>query len=137
MSENWRPAKRTHMVLKEAWAPLDQSAPALRTFFRIAELWGLSDKDQMDILDMGGVTFSRMKSSLALRLDKLARISHVLAIYKALQTLLPDAQAADGWVRRPNAVAPFGGRSALDLMVSGQFADLAAVREYLDGQVDS
>jgi hypothetical protein len=62
------------------------------------------------------------------------RISYVLGIYKALQVLLPDAAAADGWVRRPNAAPPFGGRSALERMLSGNVADLFLVRQYLDAQ---
>ncbi|MXY24977.1 MAG: DUF2384 domain-containing protein [Acidobacteria bacterium] len=36
---------------------------------------------------------------------------------------MPDEDAADEWVKRPNAAPPFGGRSALDRMMSGQVAD--------------
>ena len=64
----------------------------------------------------------------------LRRISYVLGIYRALQTLFPDEQAADEWVRRPNAASTFGGGSALDRMLSGQVADLYVVRQYLDAQ---
>jgi hypothetical protein len=37
-------------------------------------------------------------------------------------------------VRQPNNAAPFGGRSALERMLSGQVADLYVVRQYLDAQ---
>jgi hypothetical protein len=37
-------------------------------------------------------------------------------------------------VRRPNAASPFGGRSALERMLSGNVADLYEVRRYLDAQ---
>ena len=66
--------------------------------------------------------------------DTLERISYILGIYKALQLLLPDEQAADDWVKRPNAAPLFTGRSALDRMLSGQVADLFVVRQYLDAQ---
>ena len=66
--------------------------------------------------------------------DTLERISYILGIYKALQLLLPDEQAADDWVKRPNAAPLFAGRSALDRMLSGQVADLFVVRQYLDSQ---
>lgn len=66
--------------------------------------------------------------------DTLERISYVLGIYKALQILLPDPHAADGWVKRPNSASIFGGRSALDRMLSGQVADLFVTRQYLDAQ---
>ena len=67
--------------------------------------------------------------------DTLERISYVLGIYEALQILLPDERAADEWVKRPNSAAPFGGRSALERMSSGQVADLYVVRQYLDVQL--
>ena len=113
------------------------SGPALRAFFRIADLWGLSVEAQMTLL---GVTtrstfFSWKKDSEGvLSKDTLERISYVLGIYKALQILLPDGKAADEWVRRPNSAQPFGGRSALERMLGGQVADLFVVRQYLDAQ---
>ena len=49
-----------------------------------------------------------------------------------LQILLPQADAADAWIRKPNAAPLFGGRSALDRRLSGNVADLYVVRQYLD-----
>jgi hypothetical protein len=66
--------------------------------------------------------------------DTLERLSYLLGIYKSLQILLPDTRAADEWVRKPNDAAPFGGRSALERMLSGQVADLYVVRQYLDSE---
>lgn len=111
------------------------SGPALRTFFRIAERWGLSAEQQMTLLGVTTrSTFFKWKkdAEAVLPKDTLERISYVLGIYKALQILLPDETAADAWVKRPNAAPLFGGRSALDRMLSGQVADLFVVRQYLD-----
>ena len=113
------------------------SGPALRTFIRIAGLWGLSVEEQMTLLGTSArSTFFKWKRdpNVALPKDTLERISYVLGIYKALQILLPDEGAADEWVRRPNAAQPFGGRSALERMLSGQVMDLFVVRQYLDAQ---
>ena len=113
------------------------SGPALRTFFRIAELWGLSADEQMTLLGITArSTFFKWKkdADAVLPKDTLERISYVLGIYKALQILLPDEKAADTWVRRANTAPLFGGRSALDRMLSGQVADLFLVRQYLDAQ---
>ena len=112
------------------------SGPALRAFFGIADLWGLSVDQQMALL---GVTarstfFQWKKNGATLPKDTLERISYILGIYRALQVLLPNQEAADAWVKRPNTAHPFGGTSALDRMVSGQVADLYVVRQYLDGQ---
>jgi hypothetical protein len=113
------------------------SGPALRTFFRIAEAWRLSVEEQMTLL--GTTTRStffnwKKERKPILPKDTLERISYILGIYKALQILLPDEKAADEWVKRTNSAPIFGGRSALDRMLSGQVADLYIVRQYLDAQ---
>ena len=113
------------------------SRSALRTFLRIASLWGLSVDEQMTLLGVTArSTFFKWKKDLNTPLpkDTLERISYILGVYKALQILLPDEKAADEWVKRPNMAPPFGGRSALDRMLSGQVADLFVVRQYLDAQ---
>ena len=115
----------------------DLSGPALRTFFRIAELWGLTVDEQMTLLGVTArSTFFKWKKdqSVALPKDTLERISYILGIYKALQILLPDEKSADAWVRRPNEAPLFAGRPALARMLSGQVADLFVVRQYLDAQ---
>jgi hypothetical protein len=113
------------------------SGPALRTFFRIAERWGLSVDEQKTLLGVAASsTFYKWKRDPQVTLppDTLERISYILGIYKALQILLPDERAADAWVRKPNHAPPFGGKSALERMLSGHVSDLYVVRQYLDAQ---
>lgn len=113
------------------------SGPALRTFFRIAELWELSVDDQMTLLGVTArSTFFKWKKgpNTVLPRDTLERISYIVGVYKALQILLPNEKAADEWVKRPNEAPVFSGQSALDRMLSGQVADLFVVRQYLDAQ---
>jgi len=115
----------------------DLSGPALRTYFRIAEAWGLSVDEQMTLLGVTArSTFFKWKrnTDTVLPKDVLERISYVLGIYKALQILLPHERSADEWVKRPNTAPLFAGRSALERMLSGQVADLFVVRQYLDAQ---
>jgi hypothetical protein len=112
-------------------------AAGLRAFTRIADLWQLSIAEQMTLLGLSSrSTYFKWRKEPQVRLprDTLERISYILGIYKALQLLLPDTRAADEWVRRPNEAAVFGGRSALDRMLSGNVADLYIVRQYLDAQ---
>ncbi len=113
------------------------AGPALRTFFRIADAWKLSAGEARRILgDPPRSTFFLWKRTCEGQLsrDTLERVSYVLGIYKALQILLPDADAADAWIRKPNAAPILGGRPALDRMLSGNVADLFVVRQYLDAQ---
>ncbi len=113
------------------------ASAGLRAFFRIAEAWRLGVEEQITLLGSPGrSTYFKWKrdGATALPRDVLERISYILGIYKALQILLPEAGAADAWVRRPNQAAPFGGRSALERMLSGNVSDLYLVRQYLDAE---
>ncbi len=115
----------------------DVSRPALRTVFRILAAWRLSNREQIKLLgNPPKSTFYRWKQgeSAALSQDTLERLSYIFGIYSALQLLLPRADAADAWIKKPNTAPLFGGRSALERMLSGQVADLYLVRQYLDAQ---
>lgn len=134
------PARRATGSATGAATGIDRrglSGPALRTFFRIAGLWKLSTDQQMCLLGaMARSTFFKWKKdpNIVLPKDTLERISYIVGIYKALQILLPDEQAADEWITRPNDAPLFASQSALDRMLSGQVADLFLVRQYLDAQ---
>ena len=115
----------------------DLGGPALRAFFAIAERWQLRIVDQRRLLgDPPESTFYKWKREreASLGRDVLERISYVLGIFKDLEILFPEPARADAWVRAPNAAPTFGGRSALERMLSGNVADLYVVRQYLDAQ---
>jgi len=118
-------------------SPKNVSPPALRTAFRILAAWRLSNKEQIKLLgNPPKSTFYRWKQGegVVLSQDTLERLSYIFGIYSALQLLLPRPEAADAWIKKPNVAALFGGRSALERMLSGQIADLYVVRQYLDAQ---
>ena len=106
---------------------------ALRAFFRLVGLWGLSMAEARVLLGRPSrATLYNWKAGKVKSLphDTLARVSYLLGIYKALQILYADPALADGWLKRPNEA--FGGQSALERMLAGDIADLAAVRAHLD-----
>jgi hypothetical protein len=113
------------------------ASAGLRAFERIAQDWGLSVEEQRKLLgEPPRSTFFAWRKhpeKAQLSRDTLERLSNLLGIYKSLQILLPDAGAADAWVRQPNSAPAFGGRSALDRMLAGNVSDLNLVRRYLDG----
>lgn len=133
------PRAAFHAPAKNAARPAPPAArlsgPALRTFFRIAEAWSLSSDEARTLLGSPPrstyFVWKRTGHGQLAR-DTLERVSYILGIYKALQILLPDAAAADAWVRKPNTAPLFGGRPALERMLSGNVADLYVVRRYLD-----
>src|SRR5262245_54865668 len=86
--------------------------PALRTFFRIADVWKLDRTEQMAVLGLTPTatsTYHKWKGDVeGARLDRdtLERISYILGIYKALQILFPEVAIADSWVRKQNTGIP-------------------------------
>ncbi|MFK4258366.1 MbcA/ParS/Xre antitoxin family protein [Agrobacterium tumefaciens] len=111
------------------------SIPAVMEAFQgLAELWELSTEDQLLLLGSPGRStfFKWKKEGGSIPRDTVERVSHLLAIHKALEILLPDQRAADTWIRRPNHF--FGGQSALDVMRGGQVMDIFRVRQYVDAQ---
>lgn len=129
------------LSIEHAKLPSDSakvSKSALRTFFNIMDTWQLNTDQAMALLGLDSrSTFFKWKKnpeSAKLTPDKLERLSYIFGIYKALQLLLPNADSADGWIKRPNSAQPFQGKSALERMLTGRVADLYVVRQYLDGQ---
>ena len=110
--------------------------PALRAFFGLAKVWGLTDGEQVKLLGVSRSTLSGWKASQAsvVNRDTLERISYLLGIFQAINILLPDQDRADAWIRAPNAAPLFGGRSALERMTAGNVGDLFVVRRYLEAQ---
>jgi hypothetical protein len=120
-------------VLRRDDVPSERDAVALRAFFRLAELWGLSMEQARVLLGRPSrATLYNWKAGRVRTVphDTLSRVSYLLGIHKALQILYSDPALADSWPRRPNQA--FGGQSALERMLAGDVADLAAVRAHLD-----
>lgn len=120
--------------------PSRTAGAALRTFFNIATAWDLNETEAMTLLGFDERTRStyfkwkREPEKARLTKEKLERLSYIFGIYKDLQILLPKAESADGWIRRPNDAGLFAGRPALERMLSGNVSDLYVVRKYLDAQ---
>jgi hypothetical protein len=129
---------RKPVPAKPAPTAEQMAAAGIRAFGRIADLWQLSVDEQIRLLGEPprSTFFSWRKHPEKVKLtrDVLERLSNILGIYKSLAILLPDASAADAWVRRPNTAPIFGGKSALERMLAGNVSDLNLVRRYLDAQ---
>ncbi len=114
------------------------AAPGLRTFFRIAEAWSRDEQEQMRVLGISGLTLLRDwrgGSLSASNEETLERISLVFGIFKAINTLLPDAACADAWMRAPNKAPLLHGQTAVGFIVGGDLERLRALRAYLDAEI--
>lgn len=108
---------------------------SLDVFMPLAEAWGLSTDEQMRLLGSPprSTFFKWKKDGGSLPRDTVERISHLLAIWKALEIIFAERDRSVEWIKRPNEY--FGKASALDVMLeSGNFSDIVSVRRYLDAQ---
>lgn len=115
------------------------SAPALRTFLAITDLWGLIEKQRLLILGYPPRSTyhkwckkAREHSTLILGVDVLSRISAVLGIHQGLGTLFPTERHGVEWLRTPHSAIVFGGQPPLDLITSGTQYGLLTVRRFLN-----
>ena len=132
-----RPALPGNEDRSDARVRKAMTAPALRTFFRIAEAWRLSGMESRALLGWPAFsTYHKYKAGDVgtLSYDTLMRISLVIGIYKALHILYPDAGLADRWVKLPNLNPMFVGKSAIAYMAGNGIDALNQVRRLLDAR---
>ena len=116
-------------------AERDLAGPGLRTFRNIARLWELTTDEEMKLLGPQATVIAEAKRSsepVGVSKNTLLRISAVLGIYAALESLLPGRSR--NWIRRPNGAQLFAESAPLELMMSDSVDDLLRVRRYLDAQ---
>jgi hypothetical protein len=136
-------AKGPQRLDNSRFAPANRrrlSAPALRTFLAIADLWGLTEEQRLLILGYPSRSTyhnwckqAREHGAFTLDVDVLTRISAVLGIHQGLGILLPTEQLGVEWLRTQHSAVAFGGRPPLDLVTSGSQDGLLSVRRFLDG----
>lgn len=136
-------AKGRQRLDNSRFAPANRrrlSAPALRTFLAIADLWGLTEEQRLLILGYPSRSTyhnwckqARQHGAFTFDVDVLTRISAVLGIHQGLGILFPTEQLGVEWLRAPHNAVVFGGRPPLDLVTSGSQDGLLTVRRFLDG----
>ncbi len=127
----------------ERFAPANRrrlSAPGLRTFLAIADLWGLTEEQRRLMLGYPSrstyhywVKTVREHGDLTLDVDVLTRISAVLGIHQALGILFPTEADGVAWLRGPHQATVFGGQPPIAVATSGTQDALLTVRRFLDG----
>jgi hypothetical protein len=112
------------------------SGAALKAFFNIMTRWKVRDEDARALL--GGVSngpFYEMKRhpDRILDADRLARVSYLIGIFKALN-ILHSRTLADEWVHLPNSNPIFAGQAPLAYMIRGGLSGMQTVRRLVDAR---
>ncbi|WP_134494755.1 MbcA/ParS/Xre antitoxin family protein [Microvirga pakistanensis] len=115
------------------------SAPGMRTFLAIADLWGLTEQERLRVLGYPPRSTyhkwakqAREHAEFTLDADVLTRMSAILGIYQALRILYPTEQAGLAWLRSPHGATVFGGHPPMDFVTDGTQDSLLMVRRFLD-----
>src|ERR1700722_8754998 len=131
----YAPIRAVNLTSKDERARL--SAAALRGFFRLVERWSLRDADAKQLL--GGVTngpyyeMKKRREERVLDVDTLLRISYLLGIFEALNSL-HGQPLADEWISLPNSNRIFGGGTPLGYLIQGGLPAMSTVRRLLDAR---
>ena len=113
------------------------SPAARKAFFKIATAWRIRDEEAKQLL--GGISngaFYQLKggqSKTTLDQDRLVRISLLVGVFKALNTLYSQ-KLADAWISLPNNNPMFAGEAPLSYMVKGGQPAMIRVRQLLDSR---
>jgi hypothetical protein len=113
------------------------SPAARKAFFKIANAWKIRDEEAKQLL--GGISngaFYQLKGrelKTSLDQDRLVRVSFMVGIFKALNTLYSQ-KLADAWISLPNSNPMFAGDTPLAYMVKGGQPAMMRVRQLLDAR---
>ncbi len=114
------------------------AGPALAAFLRVAAAWSLDEAQMRGLLGYPSDswwTACRERSSGALSLDQVERISYVLRVFRYLQER-EDGAAAD-WLRQQRPEPIFGGRRPLDVMCLRDTRGLHQVARFLEERAEA
>lgn len=110
---------------------------ARKAFFKIAKAWKIRDEDARQLLGaVSNGTFYQLKSGEAkapLDQDRLVRVSLLVGIFQALNTLYSQ-KLADDWTSLPNTNPMFAGETPLAYMLKGGQPAMIRVRQLLDSR---
>lgn len=124
----YQPLRAVDLASRTERARLTRSA--LKAYDNIVACWGLENEDARKIF--GGVS-DRPRPRI-LNVDAMRRISYLIGIFRALNTIF-DRPLADQWVRLPNSNRIFKGSSPLAYMKHGGTPAMQTVRRLLDARV--
>ena len=116
----------------------DAGSAAYRVFIRIADVWALSEEEQVALLGLEHAQGLRAIADAPSHEQApkiLERLAILLDIFQAINMLLPIVERADAWMRKPNWAPLFRGRSAIDLMLDEDLAGMRKLRRYLQSHI--
>lgn len=124
-------------VEADGLTPLSETAQisaVVKAIVRTADAWQLTNAEAAALFDVPIATWNRMKAGVYkgnLDQDKVTRASLIIGLFKGLR-LLFHGPLTYGWPKAANSGPDFGGKSPIDLMISGGIPAMLRVRQHID-----
>ncbi|MGD8111705.1 MbcA/ParS/Xre antitoxin family protein [Vibrio sp. TRT 21S02] len=106
-----------------------------KTADNILASWGCSAQQSQNILKLSKSSYHKFKANpetTKLSDDQLERVSYILNIHQALRIVFSNPANVDGFMTMKNHNDFFAGRTPLEIITSGKFADLYEVARRID-----
>lgn len=122
------------MDSRDTPATKDRTRVALKGFRYIMAQWGCNEAEQKQLLGLDQAGFDRLMGGEPdpVSGQQLQRMSYVMGIARALDTLYPTEDRAAERIRKPSPEAPFLGLSPLAIVLADPESGLALTRRYFD-----
>ncbi len=114
---------------------LAAQSTVISTVLRILDKWHCTAAEKQALLGVGRSTlfkYAKTPATARLMADTLERCSYILNIHAALRTIFDNPENVYSFVRMPNHNPFFLGRSPLEVICSGRFADLYEAHKRID-----
>ena len=114
--------------------PADKAAVALKGFRHIMVQWGCTEAEQKQLLGLSQAEFDELTADKSAEMSGqvLERISYLMGIARALDTLYPSDDRAAERIRKPTTDEPFCGLSPLAFMLADPQEGPRLTRRYFD-----
>ena len=109
----------------------DDAALLLSAFRKVAKAIGLTLPEQALILGVSRAAIGGWKTTPGPDPDKLDRMALFVGIAGLAGEAFPGERGAEGWLKRVNTAATFGGKAPLELLLEGRFESLIRTHDYL------
>jgi uncharacterized protein (DUF2384 family) len=103
----------------------------LSAFRKVASTLGLTLREQATVLGVSRATVAGWKVAPGSDPDNRDRMALFVGIFALAGQAFPDERGAEGWLRRRNTAALFGGMPPLDLIIQGRFESLLRTHDHL------
>ena len=111
------------------------TASGFKAALKIFDKWGCGAEQAQKILGLNRATYFKYKKApeaVNLSQDQLERLSYVINIHAALRVVFDNPENVYGFIKMPNHNPYFNGKTPLELISTGHFANLYEVYKRID-----